>query len=111
MSLQTRLSERLAAHGLQANKGLGQHFLLDLNVTRKIARLSGAQEGDHVLDFAGAGVLGGDRLLLQGYATGVKLVFDAGSALWSVQETGVTVESFAIEGVTQLISSDFAFIA
>lgn len=64
MSLQTRLSERLAAHGLQANKGLGQHFLLDLNVTRKIARLSGAQEGDHVLE-VGPGPGGLTQALLE----------------------------------------------
>lgn len=50
MTLSVRLSDRLAAHGLTANKGLGQHFLLDLNVTRKIARLSGAAEGDHVIE-------------------------------------------------------------
>lgn len=35
------LRDSLAAHGLWANKGLGQHFLLDLNITRKIARLAG----------------------------------------------------------------------
>lgn len=71
----------------------------------------GEAEGDQILDFTGAGVSGGDRLLLQGYATGAKLIFDSANAVWSVQETGVTVESFALEGVSQLISSDFAFIA
>ena len=35
------LRDSLTEHGLWANKGLGQHFLLDLNVTRKIARLAG----------------------------------------------------------------------
>lgn len=32
------LREVIAAHGLDARKGLGQHFLLDLNLTRRIAR-------------------------------------------------------------------------
>lgn len=64
MSLQTRLSERLAAHGLQANKGLGQHFLLDLNVTRKIARLSGAEAGEHVIE-VGPGPGGLTQALLE----------------------------------------------
>ncbi len=32
----------IAAHGLAARKSLGQHFLLDLNVTRRIARAAGA---------------------------------------------------------------------
>ena len=35
------LREELEAHGLWANKGLGQHFLLDLNITRRIARAAG----------------------------------------------------------------------
>ncbi len=34
------LRERLAQHGLLADKRFGQHFLLDLNLTRKIARLA-----------------------------------------------------------------------
>lgn len=71
----------------------------------------GEVEGEQILDFEGSGALGGDRLLLQGYASGAKLVFDSGSARWSVQEAGVTVDSFTIDGVTSLISSDFAFIA
>jgi 16S rRNA (adenine1518-N6/adenine1519-N6)-dimethyltransferase len=32
------LRDVIAAHGLQARKGLGQNFILDLNVTRRIAR-------------------------------------------------------------------------
>ncbi len=39
------LRDVIAAHGLQARKGLGQNFILDLNVTRRIARaaeISGA---------------------------------------------------------------------
>ena len=31
------LREALADHGLMARKAFGQHFLLDLNITRKIA--------------------------------------------------------------------------
>ena len=37
--------ESLAAHGLLANKAFGQHFLFDLNLTRKIARLGGRSCG------------------------------------------------------------------
>lgn len=39
------LREVIAAHGLQAKKSLGQNFLLDLNLTRKIARAAGAAPG------------------------------------------------------------------
>lgn len=64
MTLPDRLSDRLAAHGLQANKGLGQHFLLDLNVTRKIARLAGAGPEDQVIE-VGPGPGGLTQALLE----------------------------------------------
>jgi len=35
------LREVIATHGLDARKSLGQHFLLDLNLTRRIARVAG----------------------------------------------------------------------
>ena len=35
------LREVIAAHGLIARKGLGQNFILDLNLTRRIAREAG----------------------------------------------------------------------
>jgi 16S rRNA (adenine1518-N6/adenine1519-N6)-dimethyltransferase len=39
------LREVIAAHGLAAKKSLGQNFLLDLNLTKRIARAAGANEG------------------------------------------------------------------
>lgn len=36
-----KLSEVIAAHGLDAKKSLGQNFLFDLNLTQKIARTAG----------------------------------------------------------------------
>src|ERR1700681_1638384 len=39
------LREVIAAHGLAAKKSLGQNFLLDLNLTRRIARAAGANGG------------------------------------------------------------------
>jgi 16S rRNA (adenine1518-N6/adenine1519-N6)-dimethyltransferase len=39
------LRDVIARHGLAAKKSLGQNFLLDLNLTRKIARAAGAAEG------------------------------------------------------------------
>lgn len=58
------LRESLEAHGLMADKGLGQHFLLDLNITRKIARLAGPLEGCQVLEI-GPGPGGLTRALLE----------------------------------------------
>ena len=37
-------------HGLNAKKSLGQNFLLDLNLTTKIARLAGNLEGHDILE-------------------------------------------------------------
>ena len=39
------LRDVIAAYGLAAKKSLGQNFLFDLNLTRKIARAAGAAEG------------------------------------------------------------------
>ena len=57
------LREVIAEHDLAARKGLGQHFLLDLNLTAKIARLTGAGPGDLVLE-VGPGPGGLTRALL-----------------------------------------------
>src|SRR5438046_5683647 len=38
------LREVIARHGLTAKKSLGQNFILDLNVTRRIARAAGNDE-------------------------------------------------------------------
>lgn len=58
------LREVLEAHGLHADKRFGQHFLLDLNVTRKIARLAGPFDGDVVIE-VGPGPGGLTRALLE----------------------------------------------
>ena len=58
------LREILEAHGLWANKAFGQHFLLDLNVTRKIARLAQVGPEDHVIE-VGPGPGGLTRALLE----------------------------------------------
>nr|WP_221400978.1 16S rRNA (adenine(1518)-N(6)/adenine(1519)-N(6))-dimethyltransferase RsmA [Parvularcula dongshanensis] len=57
------MREVIAEHGLAARKGLGQHFLLDLNLTAKIARLTEAGPGDVVLE-VGPGPGGLTRALL-----------------------------------------------
>ena len=64
------LREVLAEHDLLANKSFGQHFLLDLNITRKIARLSEVGEGDVVIE-VGPGPGGLTRALLE---TGARVV-------------------------------------
>ena len=44
------LKEVLREHGLLADKRFGQHFLLDLNITRKIARLAAPFDGCTVIE-------------------------------------------------------------
>ena len=58
------LRECLAAHGLIANKGFGQHFLLDLNITRKIVKLAELAP-DHPVIEVGPGPGGLTRALLE----------------------------------------------
>jgi 16S rRNA (adenine1518-N6/adenine1519-N6)-dimethyltransferase len=58
------LRESLARHGRLARKSFGQHFLLDLNVTRKIARLAGPLR-DHAVLEVGPGPGGLTRALLE----------------------------------------------
>ena len=67
------LREALADHGLLAKKSFGQHFLLDLNITRKIARLAGPLEG-HVAIEVGPGPGGLTRALLESDAAQVVAV-------------------------------------
>ena len=63
------LREVIAAHGLAAKKSLGQNFLLDLNLTRRIARAAGPQGA--VIYEVGPGPGGLTRALLaEGAAQG-----------------------------------------
>ncbi len=57
------LREVIARHGLSARKSLGQNFLLDLNLTSRIARSAGTLEGSNVLEI-GPGPGGLTRALL-----------------------------------------------
>ncbi|MEM9235010.1 MAG: rRNA adenine dimethyltransferase family protein, partial [Pseudomonadota bacterium] len=64
------LKDTIATHGLAAKKGLGQHFLLDLNLTRKIAGLTEIGNNDTVVE-VGPGPGGLTRALLE---TGAKVI-------------------------------------
>lgn len=67
------LREVIATHGLSAKKSLGQNFLLDLNLTAKIARAAGDLAGADVLEI-GPGPGGLTRGLLAGGARRVLAV-------------------------------------
>lgn len=67
------LSEVVRNYGLGANKKLGQHFLLDMNITDKIARLALPLDGVHVAEI-GPGPGGLTRALLKAGAGAVTVI-------------------------------------
>ncbi len=64
------LREVIARHGLSARRAPGQHFLLDLNLTRRIARTAGDLTGQTVIEI-GPGPGGLTRALLESPASKV----------------------------------------
>jgi 16S rRNA (adenine1518-N6/adenine1519-N6)-dimethyltransferase len=67
------LREVIARHGLAARKALGQNFLLDLNLTSRIARSAGNLSGTHVIE-VGPGPGGLTRALLAAGADAVTAI-------------------------------------
>ena len=112
------LRASLDAHGLLAKKSFGQHFLLDLNVTRKIVRLAGPFEGRAVIE-VGPGPGGLTRALLESDAGKVVLVekdprflpllaeLDDGSGRMTVVEADAlnVREADLVEGPAHIVSN------
>ena len=79
----------IAAHALAAKKSLGQNFLLDLNLTAKIARMAGDLSGVDVLEI-GPGPGGLTRGLLAEGARRVLAVEKDARCLPALQEIAAT---------------------
>src|ERR1051326_1178461 len=79
------LRDVIARHGLMAKKSLGQNFILDLNVTRRIARAAGPFDGFDVIE-VGPGPGGLTRALLETGARRVIAIERDRRALAALQE-------------------------
>jgi len=79
------LRDVIARNGLSARRALGQNFLLDLNLTRRIARAGGPLAGSHVLEI-GPGPGGLTRALLLEGAAHVTAVERDARALPALEE-------------------------
>ncbi len=94
------LREVIARHGLAARKSLGQNFLLDINLTRRIARASGALEGVIVAEI-GPGPGGLTRALLLEGAKKVVAVEKDGRCIAALEELGA-----AFPGRLEIVPAD-----
>jgi len=79
------LREVIARHGLAARRSLGQHFLLDANLTRRIAGAAGTLAGRHVVEI-GPGPGGLTRALLETDAASVTVIELDRRAIAAMQE-------------------------
>ncbi len=67
------LKDVISRHAFRAKHSLGQHFLLDLNLTAKIASVAGDLAGRHVIE-VGPGPGGLTRALLATEAASVTAI-------------------------------------
>lgn len=106
MSAQTRseIEELLSRHGLAPKRRLGQHFLADANITRKIVALAGIGPGDRVIEIgSGTGTL--TRALAETGAHVIAYEVDPGlGAVLEEVTVGLDVD-IRVEDVTRV---DFA---
>src|SRR4051812_4948219 len=94
------LREVIAAHDLSAKRSLGQHFLFDLNLTRRIARAAGPLENSTIYEI-GPGPGGLTRALLTEGASRVIAVERDGRCLPAL---GEIAEAFP--GKLEILSAD-----
>ena len=94
----SQIQETLAAHGLRPKRALGQNFLIDHNLLRRLVDASGVGEGDLVLEVGpGTGVLT-DVLLERGCGVVAAELDDA--------LAGLLVERYAGNERFELIHGD-----
>lgn len=89
MSDRPPLRDLIARHGLDARRSLGQHFLLDANLTARIVRSAGDLQGRHVIEI-GPGPGGLTRALLDAEPLSVTAVEIDPRAVAAIEELAAT---------------------
>ena len=79
------LREVIDQYGIRAHKSLGQHFLLDLNLTRRIASAAGDLTNEHVIE-VGAGPGGLTRALMESNAESIMAIERDKRCVMALQE-------------------------
>jgi 16S rRNA (adenine1518-N6/adenine1519-N6)-dimethyltransferase len=100
----------IAKHGLSARKALGQNFLLDLNLTRRIARAGGPLGGAHVIE-VGAGPGGLTRALLLEGAAFVTVIERDRRALPALAEIAAAAPGRVAIEAGDALATDYAALA
>ena len=104
------LREIIERHGLQAKKSLGQNFLLDLNLTGKVARTAGDLSAATVIE-VGPGPGGLTRALLMNGAASVVAIERDARCIAALEEISAAYPGrlTIIEG--DALTADFATLA
>ncbi|MFN0133710.1 MAG: 16S rRNA (adenine(1518)-N(6)/adenine(1519)-N(6))-dimethyltransferase RsmA [Phycisphaerales bacterium] len=105
MQTLTQIRGLLAAHGLSPRKALGQNFLIDHNLIRRLIEASGIGPGDRVLEIGpGTGAL--TEGLLERGACVVACELDRGLAALLRSELGPRVSALHPRASFELIEGD-----
>ncbi|MBU6474531.1 MAG: 16S rRNA (adenine(1518)-N(6)/adenine(1519)-N(6))-dimethyltransferase RsmA [Alphaproteobacteria bacterium] len=101
------LRDVIARHGLMAKKSLGQNFLLDLNLTAKIAGAAGDLAGKNVIEI-GPGPGGLTRALLDTGAASVHAVEYDGRCVEALQEVVSAADGRLVLHAADALETDMA---
>jgi 16S rRNA (adenine1518-N6/adenine1519-N6)-dimethyltransferase len=99
------LREVIAAHGLDARHSLGQHFLLDGNLTARIVRAAGDLTGRNVIE-VGPGPGGLTRALLASSAARIVAIELDRRAVAAMAELATSVATAGDSGRLTVIEAD-----
>jgi len=104
------LRDVIARHGLDARRSLGQHFLLDSNLTARIARLAGDLTGRHVIEI-GPGPGGLTRALLASDAASVTAIEVDPRAVAAIEELASDTDGRLRVMAADALTVDLASVA